>query len=55
MILLKILSTCVDGVIFNDKLNKEELNQLTRYQVPIVVIGNRMSDETVGICLCRLC
>lgn len=44
-----IIKSRVDGVvIFNDKLNKEELNQLTRYQVPIVVIGNRMSDETVG-------
>ncbi len=44
-----IIKSHVDGVvIFNDKLNKEELNILTRYQVPIVVIGNRMSDETVG-------
>lgn len=44
-----IIKSRVDGVvIFNDKLNKEELNTLTRYQVPIVVIGNRMSDETIG-------
>lgn len=48
-IIESIIKSRVDGVvIFNDKLNKEELNQLTRYQVPIVVIGNRMSDETVG-------
>ena len=48
-IIENIIKSRVDGVvIFNDKLNKEELNQLTRYQVPIVVIGNRMSDETVG-------
>ncbi len=44
-----IIKSHVDGVvIFNDKLNQEELNTLTRYQVPIVVIGNRMSDETIG-------
>ena len=39
-IIENIIKSRVDGVvIFNDKLNKEELNQLTRYQVPIVVIG----------------
>lgn len=44
-----IIKSRVDGVvIFNDKLSKEELNTLTNYQIPIVVIGNRMSDETVG-------
>jgi len=44
-----IIKSHVDGVvIFNDKLNKEELNTLTRYQIPIVVIGNRMSDDTIG-------
>lgn len=44
-----IIKSRVDGVvIFNDKLNKEELNTLTHYQIPIVVIGNRMSDDTVG-------
>lgn len=48
-IIENIIKSRVDGVvIFNDKMNKEELNQLTRYQVPIVVIGNKMSDETVG-------
>ncbi len=48
-IIENIIKSRADGVvIFNDKLNKEELNQLTKYQVPIVVIGNKMSDETVG-------
>lgn len=48
-IIENIIKSRVDGVvIFNDKLNKDELAQLTRYQVPIVVIGNRMSDDTVG-------
>lgn len=47
-IIENVIKSRVDGVvIFNDKLNKEELNQLTTYQIPIVVIGNRMSDETV--------
>lgn len=48
-IIENIIKSRADGVvIFNDKLNKDELAQLTRYQVPIVVIGNPMSDETVG-------
>lgn len=48
-IIENIIKSRVDGVvIFNDKLNKDELAQLTRYQVPIVVIGNPMSDDTVG-------
>lgn len=48
-IIENIIKSRVDGVvIFNDKLNKDELNQLTRYQIPIVVIGNKMSDDTVG-------
>lgn len=48
-IIENIIKSRVDGVvIFNDKLNKDELNQLTRYQIPIVVIGNPMSDDTVG-------
>ncbi len=48
-IIENIIKSRVDGVvIFNDKLNKEELNILTTYHVPIVIIGNKMSDETVG-------
>ncbi len=44
-IIENIIKSRVDGVvIFNDKLNKEELNQLTRYQQRFV-IGNKMSDE----------
>lgn len=44
-----IIKSRADGVvIFNDKLNREELNTLNHYNVPIVVIGNRMSDETIG-------
>lgn len=44
-----IIKSRVDGVvIFNDKLSENELNTLTRYQIPIVVIGNKMSDEAIG-------
>ncbi|MEG0264942.1 MAG: LacI family DNA-binding transcriptional regulator [Erysipelotrichaceae bacterium] len=44
-----IIKSRVDGVvIFNDKLCKEELNALTRYQVPIVVIGDHMGDDAIG-------
>ena len=44
-----IIKSRVDGVvIFNDKLNREELNTLNHYNVPIVVIGNKMSDDTIG-------
>ncbi len=48
-IIENVIKSRVDGVvIFNDKLNREELNQLTKYQYPIVVIGNRMSEDTIG-------
>lgn len=46
-----ILKSRVDGVvIFNDKLAKDEINTLNKYQVPIVVIGNKTEDSnnTIG-------
>lgn len=43
-----IIKSRVDGVIiFNDKLAKEELTTLTNYQVPIVVIGNRIIADNI--------
>lgn len=43
-----IIKSRVDGVvIFNDKLDKEEITTLTNYDVPIVVIGNRISDNNI--------
>lgn len=43
-----IIKSRVDGVvIFNDKLAQEELNTLTNYQVPIVVIGNRVNADNI--------
>lgn len=44
-----IIKSRADGVIiFNDKLNRDELHTLNSYQIPIVVIGNKISDETIG-------
>lgn len=44
-----IIKSRADGVIiFNDKLNRNELATLNSYQIPIVVIGNRISDEMIG-------
>ena len=45
-----ILKSRVDGVvIFNDKLTKEEINTLNKYQVPIVVIGNKAEANNNAI------
>ncbi|MGN1343440.1 MAG: LacI family DNA-binding transcriptional regulator [Traorella sp.] len=44
-----IIKSRADGVIiFNDKLNRNELHTLNSYQIPIVVIGNKISDEMIG-------
>lgn len=44
-----IIKSRVDGVIiYNDKLLKDELDMLTKYNIPIVIIGNKVSKE--GIC-----
>ena len=41
-IIENIIKSRVDGVvIYNDKLMREELNTLTKYNVPIVIIGNK--------------
>ncbi len=43
-----IIKSRVDGVIiFNDKLDKDDLKVLTNYQVPIVVIGNQMIADNI--------
>lgn len=43
-----IIKSRVDGVvIFNDKLAQEDLATLTEYQVPIMVIGNKISGENI--------
>lgn len=48
-IIENIIKSRVDGcVIFNDKLTQDELNLLNQYQIPIIVIGNQMSGNSVG-------
>jgi len=44
-----IIKSRVDGVvIYNDKLLNEEMSLLSKYNIPIVIIGNRISGE--GVC-----
>lgn len=44
-----IIKSRVDGVIiYNDKLMEEELAELRKYQFPIVIIGNRFSDQQIS-------
>ena len=41
-----IIKSHVDGVvIYNDKLKIEEVNELSKYNIPIVMIGNQVSGE----------
>ncbi len=41
----KLITSHVDGaVIYDDELSPEELSQLRRYDVPIVVIGHELDD-----------
>lgn len=48
-IIENIIKSRVDGVIiYNDKLLYDELKELTKYQFPIVLIGNKMSDDNVA-------
>lgn len=48
-IIENIIKSRVDGVvIYNDKLMREELNTLTKYNVPIVIIGNKVSDAKIN-------
>ena len=48
-IIENIIKSRVDGVvIYNDKLMREELNTLTKYNVPIVIIGNKVSDSKIS-------
>lgn len=43
-----IIKSRVDGVIiYNDKMMSDELTALTKYQFPIVMIGNKMSTDNI--------
>ena len=45
----EIIKSRVDGVIiYNDKLMEKELAVLSKYQFPMVIIGNRISDEKIA-------
>lgn len=44
-----VIKSRVDGVIiYNDKLMQEELEKLSKYDFPMVIIGNRMSDKQIS-------
>lgn len=44
-----IIKSRVDGVIiYNDQLLEDELAELSKYEFPIVIIGNRMSDDNIS-------
>lgn len=43
-----IIKSRVDGaVIFNDKLTENELQTMSNYQLPLVIVGNRISRDKV--------
>ncbi len=43
-----IIKSHVDGVvIYNDKLLKDEMDTLSKYNIPIVIIGNKMSGKSI--------
>ncbi len=45
----EVIKSRVDGVIvYNDKLMEDDLAELSKYQFPIVIIGNRISDNNIS-------
>lgn len=48
-IIENIIKSRVDGVIiYNDRLTQSEINELNQYNIPIVIIGNRISDKKIS-------
>lgn len=48
-IIENIIKSRVDGVIiYNDRLTQSEINELSKYNIPIVIIGNRISDKKIS-------
>lgn len=44
-----IIKSNVDGVVlYNDKVNMPEMDELSKYNIPIVVIGNRIHGDTIS-------
>ncbi|MFA5235544.1 MAG: LacI family DNA-binding transcriptional regulator [Bacilli bacterium] len=45
----KVITSHVDGaIIFDDELDVEEVNKISSYKIPLVVINNALSDERVA-------
>ncbi len=45
----KVITSHVDGaIIFDDELDVEELNKLSSYKIPLIVINNNIDDERIG-------
>ena len=48
-IIENIIKSRVDGVIiYNDRLTDTELDQLTKYNIPIVIVGNKMCGNFIS-------
>ena len=48
-IIENIIKSRVDGVIiYNDRMTQSEINELSKYNIPIVIIGNRISDKKIS-------
>lgn len=48
-IIENIIKSRVDGVIiYNDRLTDTELDQLTKYNIPIVIVGNKMCGNSIS-------
>ncbi len=44
-----IIKSRVDGVIiYNDRLTEAEMSELTKYHIPIVIVGNKISGNKVS-------
>lgn len=48
----KLITSHVDGaIIFDDLFEEEEVTQITNYQVPVVVVNNRLEDGKKVSCI----
>lgn len=45
----KLISSHVDGaVIFDDELSEDEIKYIQNYSIPLIVIGHKMKNESLG-------
>ena len=48
-VLEEIIKSQVDGVVvYNDKIENDQLELLSRYNIPIVLIGNKAKGEKIS-------